>query len=164
MHAGEWLLDTYAGGKFCGAYQPGPIEVEKAECLSNQLIKAASRRRPSATFTILVEKSLATWFGAMSDTATVFYSVSRIPAVPQSVYDAMLLFKLAASKVRGRNRLSAADVDARAESVVKHLDPRHRKRMARLARYNKAFAEWSARGNTIAGSAGTDDLGPKKVT
>ena len=158
--AGAWLLGPY---REQGLRNPVPDDQDRARAteLGLQLQNAALRKRSVPHFTILVDRDAAWWFGGMWE--VVIYRglvFSRVYA-PVRVREAMRSFLRAAKATPGRPRLTRGALEDRVTGVVRHLDTRQRKRLRQRRRRERAWDEWDARGNTIAGSAGTDDPPPK---
>jgi hypothetical protein len=155
-----WLLNSYASESFGG--DADAEQSAKATALGELLGKMSRRRRRAASFTTLIDRELAAWLGAKAEAVIVLSCLTRVLPVPRRVFETMVRFKEAAIGRRGRPALAAKAVEERAQGHIRHMDLRHRKRMLRRSRYERAWAAWNARGNTIAGSAGTDDPMPKK--
>lgn len=160
--SGAWLLARYLEGGN-GQRLPSESDARRAQALGQQLLKMARRRRTLSEFTAYVDRALAEWFAEMS-WVVIYRGVIIRGSAPSGVRDALKCFERAVTVCRGRARLWGMPVAKRATGLVRYLDLRQRKRMARRVRYERAWAEWSARRNSIAGSAGSDDPPPKNLT
>lgn len=165
----DWLANVYvpppADG--IGGLTPADqeLQIEQARCLASILRKSARRRRSNENFVCLVERELARWIGAkweavaLTRGALVADNAAGFIGVPFNVQRALASFRAAAGGRPGRPRLSLAKLERRESGEVEHLDERHRKRVARRARYERRVADWHRRGNTFLGS---DEPYPEK--
>lgn len=117
-----------------------------AVTLSAAFRKAAARKRSTSRFTMLIDVTIARQFAASRDAA-----VTSRTALPD-VLDMMN----ACRGRRGRPRLSRRQQEERENGNVEHLDERHRQRVAREAKYNRALDRWFEEHGSLMGSATLD--------
>lgn len=126
-----------------------------AAALSAIFRKAAERKRQHTRFTMLIDRQLADQFANRREAAVL--SGTAPPSVIQ------MMQSCAAG--RGRRELTQAEREAREKGLERSTsDDRHRKRVAREARYERAVRGWQSSHGSLLGSAGTEAAGafPKK--
>lgn len=107
--------------------------------------RKSAKRKGNAIFTTLVDKDDARAFAACRDAAVITRSA------PPSTIEMMKDCK----GRRGRRMLTQVERDAREQGLEPStIDERHRKRVAREARYERAVRDWLDQHGTIIGSAG----------
>lgn len=157
---GEWLLETYAPpppSVMAGtSHRDQQGRKDQAARLGEAFARAAIRRRTSEGFVMLIYREDAKWLSHFYDVAVIGqgYLVADNEEgflwIPFEIWPLLKRCRDAFKSRQGNRHLTPKKLADRVERLIA-VDPTHRSKLARRARYNQAFAEWSARGNTILG-------------
>lgn len=130
-----WLVERYAEPSGLGTGD-AELRLEQLGSLAALLVKAASRKRRSTLFSINVDRTLVRAFITSTEVA-----VACKMLIDRSVLRASMQFRAAARSKRGRHTLRGSALSRRAQSEF--IDPRHRKRLTRRDRWERAMEVWA---------------------
>lgn len=147
---GHWLVNVAA--------IEWPDQRAFLEGVGNDLLRRSRRRRRGDLFEVIVKREVAEWFDRLSKQLGAWTSLDTWRLIPGPVREAAA--RLAPTR-RGRPRLSVDDMEARL-SDDRSIDERHRQKLRRRYRYDRACDDWYAEIERRGETALTTDIPPPK--
>lgn len=131
-----------------------------ARLLGARLLKAARRPRAKEEFIFLATREEIGWAAALWPPMAI--APGAFPRLTLGAWKGIEAFHRASKRRRGRPTNSHAKREEIEGGKVPNVDERHRKRVAREARYERRFRGWLAKNGGLIGAMHNRDPWPEK--